>query len=177
MTDSEGRFTLEGTSGRAAIPLPPRATGFSLAQRPSRCGAIGRLLLFLREKDSTATPSLEVEATNFSPRTHSDIAAVDSAFVRVGYRTRNPTSDARVSSYEVCLRIPTEGNTFYHEEEGDSFATGQVDVGRFERYTSDEQAPDACRRTASSRRGLKNAAEEGPRSEQCVAGHGRLMLR
>jgi hypothetical protein len=109
-------------------------------------------------------------------RTNSDTAAVDSALVRVEYRARNP-SDARVSHYQGCFRIPTEGNTFYHEEEGDSLATGQVDVGRFKRYTSDEQVPDACRGTASFRRGLNNAAEERRCSGQRAAGHKRLMLR
>ena len=137
VTDGEGTFTLrnieEGTYQIAVRKAGYRPNTISVAVREDE--TTPATLFLERDEAATRTDSLTAEIVNWRNRTLN----ADTTFVDVEYRVQNVGS-APIATYEVYVRITTDGDPFYQEVRGDSLQPRQADIATFSKFIRDRAA-------------------------------------
>ncbi len=137
VADASGAFTIEDvpegnytiTANRTGY-LPSTVTVAVRGDRETQA-------VISLKRDTLATnktPAITAEVTGFVNQ-----GSVDSSFVQVEYRVRNPTA-VTVAAYEAYFRIATTTQTFYQEIKGADLGIGQSDIGSFRKYIGRSRA-------------------------------------
>lgn len=131
VTENDGTFRLRDVPS-GPYNITARKSGFqsntlSVAVRDDE--TTPATLFLERDDEASRSDSLTAEIINWNNRSVSS----DSSFVDVEYRVRN-VGTVPVASYEVYIRIATDGEVFFQEESGDALDAGQADIGTFSKF-------------------------------------------
>lgn len=153
-TSPPTQSVLTGTNGRFAIKnvetgnytLEASKTDFeprTVAVNVQRGDTSQATILLERSDDAgPSADSLRVTVTNFyNEVVNRDNTGADSVFVHAEYEAENVGSTT-ITAYEVYFEIETDKSTFSLEDGGDTLKTGQSDVRRIRKYTTDERGTD-----------------------------------
>lgn len=137
LTDNSGSFVIsEVPTGTYTISADKKGYESNSVSIKVVEGQTASAQMYLDEEtDNNSVENLSAEVTSWNDRVEGD-----TTFVEVEYKVRNDGEETEINEYEIYFEVQTNsGTSFYHEVRDTSLASGEQNVGNFEKYIRQNQ--------------------------------------